>query len=145
MAETNRECIPFSAIVIATGLSRRQLDLASLSQGWGTWAHDTAGGRWNYFAHKTVVIVGAGDGAFENAIQMANHGSRVHLLCRSRSPRASAHFIEQALASPLIVIHPLTEIVEIEGGEQLNGVTAKTPENELSIEEILKIIHISEY
>lgn len=62
-------------------------------------------------AGKEVAVVGGGDAAFENALILAKHGCKVHLLLRSL-PSARRSFVGKVKQRDEITIHPIPTEIE---------------------------------
>src|SRR5262249_55044575 len=72
-------------------------------------------------AGRAVLVVGGGDAAFENALLLADAGSRVALAVRGR-PRARREFRARVAATPGIEILHGTTVLEFVGGDRLESV-----------------------
>ncbi len=96
------ESLQAKAIVLATGVRRRRLDLpgeaelAGVLESGAKQATETAGAR--------VAIVGGGDAAFENALILAKYASEVTVIHHSDKFRAREQFLEPARQDPKIKI-----------------------------------------
>jgi len=96
------ESLQAKAIVLATGVRRRRLDLpgeaelAGVLESGAKQAAETAGER--------VAIVGGGDAAFENALILAKYASEVTVIHHSDKFRAREQFLEPARQDPKIKI-----------------------------------------
>jgi len=101
------------AIVLATGVRRRRLDLPGEAELRGVLesgakqAAETAGAR--------VAIVGGGDAAFENALILSKYASEVTLIHHSDRFRARAEFLDPVRRDPKIKIIESTVVRELVG------------------------------
>jgi thioredoxin reductase (NADPH) len=78
-------------------------------------------------------VVGGGDTAFEEATYLTRFATKVHLLHRRDTFRASKIMVDRALAHPKIEIHPNVAVEEVVGAEKVRGVRLKdTATGELS-------------
>lgn len=96
------ESMQAKAIVLATGVRRRRLDLpgeadlAGVLESGAKQAAETSNAR--------VAIVGGGDAAFENALILAKNASAVTVIHHSDKFRARAEFLDPARTNPKIEI-----------------------------------------
>ncbi|MFN7750836.1 MAG: NAD(P)/FAD-dependent oxidoreductase [Pseudomonadota bacterium] len=114
-------------VIVATGAARRRLPIAGLDRFEGrglSWCADCdaplLGGR-------EVAVVGGGDSALQEAMVLARHASRVHLVLRGREPRARARlralFDRARIDSPdRYALHPEHQVVGIEGAQTLQAI-----------------------
>lgn len=69
------------------------------------------------FRNKNVVVVGGGDGAMEEALWLAKYASRVFIVHRSQSFRASSVMLRRAQESPKITFVTDATVERVEGNE----------------------------
>jgi thioredoxin reductase (NADPH) len=72
-----------------------------------------------------VIVIGGGNSAGQAAVYLSQNGSKVHMLVRSNqlSDTMSRYLIQRIEENPGIEMHYRTEIVGLEGDEQLERVT----------------------
>ena len=113
-----------SAIIVATGASARYLGLASEDRfkNRGVSACAVCDGALPRFRDKPVCVIGGGDAAVEEAVYLARFASKVYLVHRRDTLRASAAAASRVLHNPKIEI--LWNRVPLEVlGDDASGVT----------------------
>jgi thioredoxin reductase (NADPH) len=113
------------AVIVATGASALWLGLDSATRlrGRGVSACATCDGF--FFKDREIAVVGGGDTAFEEATYLARFATKVHLLHRRDTFRASKIMVDRAIAHPKIEIHPNVAVEEVIGAEKVRGVKLK--------------------
>jgi len=121
-----------NAVVIATGVRRRVLDVPGERELEGRGVSFSATQDRGAFAGEDVVVVGGGDAAFENALLLTEVGCRVTLVVRGRS-RARNDFRERVDADPRIERLEHTRVVAIEGEKAVHSVALEGERGAYSI------------
>lgn len=111
------------AIIVATGAQSLMLDLpregALIGHGVSTCA--TCDGF--FFRGQEIAVVGGGDSAIEEATFLTKFASKVYLVVRRDTLRASRIMQQRALDNPKIEILWNSRVSELHGEEKLTGVT----------------------
>jgi thioredoxin reductase (NADPH) len=110
------------ALVIATGTRRQQLAVA-LDGDFGGDVTYQLEARPDHFAGRNVVVVGGGDSATLDALELARDGSKVVLAHRSEALTARHDIVEKVRRERRIEDLPGWEVESLQGGERLEGVT----------------------
>ena len=110
------------ALVLATGVRRRKLDVAGEAEFAGRGIIESGKKDAARAAGKNVLIVGGGDAAFENALILSETAARVTLAHRRREFSARAEFTEKVKAHPKITILTETVVSRVTGGARVESV-----------------------
>jgi thioredoxin reductase (NADPH) len=114
-----------SALILATGVRRRRLDVAGEDEFKGRGIIESGKQNAEAVAGHRVLIVGGGDAALENALILAEKAARVTVAHRRREFRARTEFLEKVKNHPKIELLTETLVEKIEGGERLETVVLK--------------------
>jgi thioredoxin reductase (NADPH) len=110
------------AVIIATGASAKWLGLESEKRLMNKGVSACAVCDGFFFRGMEVAVVGGGDSAAEEASYLSKLCPKVHLLVRRDQLRASKIMQERILKNQNIVVHWNTEVEEILGAEQVEGI-----------------------
>ncbi len=105
------------AVILATGAEPKKLGLESEAKYWSRGVSSCATCDGAFFRNVEVSVVGGGDSAVEEALFLTRFASKVHLIVRSESLRASKIMRERVLNHKKIQIHWNTEVQEVLGDE----------------------------
>jgi thioredoxin reductase (NADPH) len=117
--------IEADAVIISTGASAKWLGIESEQRlnGFGVSACAVCDGF--FFRGKEVAIVGAGDTAAEEALYLSKLCTKVHMIVRRDTMRASKVMQERVLNAPNITVYWNSETDEILGEHKVEGVRLK--------------------
>ncbi|MFA6005792.1 MAG: thioredoxin-disulfide reductase [Patescibacteria group bacterium] len=117
-------------ILVATGADARWLGLPSEQKlrGKGVSACATCDGF--FFRNKVVAVLGGGDSAMEDALVLTRFATKVYVIHRRDSFRASKIMQERVLKHPKIEVILNAEVLEIVGEEKVTGIKLKIPKSE---------------
>ncbi len=74
---------------------------------------------------KTVAVIGCGDAALSSALLLAEHASKVYLICKGAEPKARKYLIERAFSNPKIECLLRHVVREFKGDEALREVVVQ--------------------
>jgi thioredoxin reductase (NADPH) len=118
-----------NAIIIATGASAKRLDVTGTHDGefWqkGVTACAVCDGAAPIFRNKILYVIGGGDTAVEEAIFLTKYASRVFLVHRRDTLRASRIMIERAIKNPKIEILYNRTLEKVAGDQVVRKVVLK--------------------
>jgi thioredoxin reductase (NADPH) len=112
-------------VIIATGASAKWLNLESEKRLRGRGVSVCATCDAAFFKDKTVIVVGGGDSAIEEALTLAKFAKAVTVVHRRDALRASKIMQEQAFQNPKIAFIWNSTVQAILGDEQVEGVQLK--------------------
>ena len=113
------------AVIIATGASAKWLGLPNEQrlQGRGVSGCATCDGF--FFREKEIAVVGGGDTAMEEALFLTRYASRIHLIHRRDSFRASKIMIQRVMNHPKITVHFNRAVEDVLGENAVEGVVLR--------------------
>ena len=114
------------AVVFATGSAYRKLGLHDeerLSGRGVSWCATCDG---FFFKEKTIAVIGGGDSAMEEATFLTRFASKVYVVHRKDTLRASKIMQERAFANPKIEFIWNSEVVGITGTDAVDGLVLRS-------------------
>ena len=121
----NGETFEAKAVILATGAAYRELGLPNekaLSGHGVSWCATCDG---FFFREKTIAVIGGGDSAMEEALFLTRFASKVYVIHRRDSLKASKIMQDRAFANPKIEFIWNKGVEELLGDPKLTGVRLK--------------------
>ncbi|MCS7078978.1 MAG: NAD(P)/FAD-dependent oxidoreductase [Chloracidobacterium sp.] len=110
------------ALILALGVRKRTLGVPGEQAFAGRGVSTSATRDKEKYVGRDVVIVGGGDGAFEEALMLDEAGARVTLIHRSATFRARPLYRDRVLGHPRIRVMTHARLTAIEGAAQVERV-----------------------
>ena len=113
--------IQTKAVILATGSAYKEIGLPNekrLSGRGVSWCATCDG---FFFREKVLAVVGGGDSAMEEATFLTRFATKVFVIHRRDTLRASKIMIERAQANPKIEFIWNTEVIDVLGQDNVNG------------------------
>jgi len=112
-------------VILATGAQYRELGVPREKElsGYGVSWCATCDGF--FFRDVNIAVVGGGDSAMEEANFLTRFASKVYLIHRRDSFKASKIMADRALNNPKIEVIWNSEVAELQGSPKLTGVTLR--------------------
>ena len=113
------------SVILAMGQAYREIGLENekrLSGRGVSWCATCDG---FFFRDQTIAVVGGGDSAVEEATFLTKFASKVVLIHRRDSLRASKIMAERALSNPKIEMLWNTEVIDVLGAEKVEALSLK--------------------
>jgi thioredoxin reductase (NADPH) len=117
--------IKVKSVILAMGSAYREIGLENekrLSGRGVSWCATCDG---FFFRDQTIAVVGGGDSAVEEATFLTKFASKVVLIHRRDSLRASKIMAERALSNPKIEMLWNTEVIDVLGAEKVEALSLK--------------------
>lgn len=114
------------SVILATGSAYKEIGLANekrLSGRGVSWCATCDG---FFFRNQEIAVVGGGDSAMEEATFLTRFASKVVVIHRRDSLRASKIMVERAMANPKIEFLWNTEVIDVLGEEKVTGLQLRS-------------------
>jgi thioredoxin reductase (NADPH) len=118
----NGSVINALTIIVATGSTPQKLDIEGEEKFWGKGVTTCAKCDGHFYKGGNVVVVGGGDSAVEEAIQLSSHAKKITILVRKDHMRAIATMKERLNEYPNISISYNKEIKKINGNDKVTSI-----------------------
>lgn len=126
---TEKQIYTGRCVILATGAAPRALQLPREDALVGRGVSYCAACDGRLFRNRTVAVVGGGNSAVTEAIQLAPLCSAVHLLYRRATLRAEAQ-LQDKLHSTNVILHPNSVVTQLCAEEKLCGIMVRTGDQE---------------
>jgi thioredoxin reductase (NADPH) len=123
------ETFEAKTVILATGAAYRELGLPrekELSGRGVSWCATCDG---FFFREKVIAVVGGGDSAMEEANFLTRFGTKVYLIHRRDTFKASKIMADRALNNPKIEVIYNSEVAEILGDTNVNGIKLRNTQD----------------
>jgi len=127
--ESGKDAYEFKSVIISSGASAKWLNVKGEKelQGHGVSACATCDGF--FFKEKEVIVVGGGDSAMEEALFLTKFATKVYIVHRRDSFRASKIMQDRVLNNEKIEVLWNKELIEIHGNQSVESVSLKDTPN----------------
>jgi len=122
LTDSGKQKHEFEAVIIASGASARYLGIPDESKFIGQGYHSCATCDGSFYKNQIVAIVGGGDSAMEEANFLTNFASKVYLLHRNNTFRASKVMLERVKKNPKIEIIANVAVKDLVGEKTLDHI-----------------------
>lgn len=136
LCASNDKNIKAKSIISATGAEYRQLPIENIEKFEGSGVFYSATGM-NASACKNelVGVVGGGNSAGQAALFLADHALEVHVIIRGDDlgSKMSDYLVQRIYASPNIVVHKNSNVIQLNGTHHLESLVLETDGNTQTI------------
>jgi thioredoxin reductase (NADPH) len=113
------------AMVIAAGAQYRRLNVPGETHFTGRGVSYCAACDGFFFRDQDVAVVGGGDTAVSDALELSHHASRVYLIHRRDQLRAGQVLVQRAAAEPKIEFIWNSVVEEVDGNQMVNALKVR--------------------
>ncbi len=128
---TNKDKYKGKAVIIATGVTSRKLNLPNEEKFIGKGVSYCATCDGNFFKNKIVAINGGGNTALEDALYLSSIVSKVYLIHRREEFRGDAKYLDELKKKDNIEFILNSNIVSLNGDENLESITLEDINNNI--------------
>ncbi|MDD6144664.1 MAG: FAD-dependent oxidoreductase [bacterium] len=126
--ETDRGSVTGDALILATGAVPRELGIPGEAEFRGRGVSYCAACDGFFYRGKDIYVVGGGNSAAEEALHLAELGSRVRLLVRKNALKCDQAIRERLLRHQKIEVYYHRELAEIRGEERVETLLLRDSE-----------------
>jgi thioredoxin reductase (NADPH) len=130
------------AAIIATGVSRRKLNIPGEVEFANRGILMSGAGQKREAVGKRVAIVGGGDAALENALILSKFANRIFVVHRRDRFSARAEFVSRASAIDNVEFIFNTTVESINGGERVRTITLRSGQSPSELDVDLVLVRI---
>ncbi|GFH13981.1 thioredoxin reductase [Haematococcus lacustris] len=117
---TDEKAVTADTVIISTGAVAKRMDFPGSDEATGFWnkgisACAVCDGAAPIFRNKPIAVIGGGDSAMEEANFLTKYGSKVYIIHRRDSLRASKIMQQRARTNPKIEILYNTVVEQVSG------------------------------
>lgn len=123
--ETDRGTTTARAVILASGSELRELGVPGESRLKGHGVSSCASCDGPLFRGRTAAVVGGGDSALQESLELAQHVDEVILLVRDDSLSGQHSYVRRVVDHPRIDVRYGTTVEEIVGGTLVEGVVTR--------------------
>ena len=125
IVNTSAGAINTGAVIIATGVEPRRLNIKGETEYTGRGVSYCATCDGPFFQDKNLAVVGGGDEALEEALHLTKFAAKIYLIHRRKTLKAAKALQDEALSHNKIEYIPNAMARGIEGGPMVNGLRIK--------------------
>lgn len=129
---TKKSIYKTKSIIIATGSTPKKLDLPNFEKYWHHGISTCAVCDGSLYRNVPVTVVGGGDSACEDALHLSHTASKVYLIHRRDTLRASEIMKDRVLNNEKIFPIWNSEVIEIIGDEKVEKLKIKNKDGDIS-------------
>ena len=129
--ETDKGEYQSKAIIIATGVEHKKLNLENEEKYIGKGISYCATCDGNFYKQKNVAVVGGGNTALEDTLYLSNIANKVYLIHRRDSFRGDNIFVEELKNKENVEFILNSNIIEINGKECIESINVKNTNEEI--------------
>ena len=122
---TTEGTLEATAIIVATGANYRRLDVPGEKQYIGRGVSYCAACDGFFFRDQEVAVIGGGDTAVSDALELSHHARKVYLIHRRDQLRAGRVLVERASSEPRIEFIWNSVVDEVRGDQMVNGLVVR--------------------
>lgn len=131
---TNSGTYKAKAIILATGLENRKLNLPNETKFIGKGVSYCATCDGNFYKDKVVAVVGGGNTALEDAIYLSGMCKKVYLIHRRDSFRGEEKYVEELNNNDKIELILNSNVVSLNGDDKLESISINTEDNKINVD-----------